>query len=173
MAIKDIKVTNNRLFEEWKKEIEFMSAHSCPYIIEVAGFSATSNVLTIVMEYAEKGTLFNLLHKSGVRVPLFNRVRMARHVAIAVAFLHANHVLHRDIKSLNVLITQDDIAKLSGVLYFGAVRLLISHGADFGTAKVVHSDTIEAYQTQAAGTRARSSTVFHMHSVQISILDGA
>lgn len=39
---------------------------------------------------------------------------MARHCAIAVSFLHANNVLHRDIKSLNVLVTKDYVAKLSG-----------------------------------------------------------
>lgn len=114
VAIKDIKVTNNRLIEEWRKEIEFMAVHSCPYIVEVFGFSATPAVLTIVMEFAEKGTLFHLLHKGDVRVPLLTRVRMARHIAMAIAFLHANRVIHRDIKSLNVLITRYDVAKLSG-----------------------------------------------------------
>jgi len=38
---------------------------------------------------------------------LLQRLRLARHVALGLSVLHAKHVLHRDIKSMNILVTLD------------------------------------------------------------------
>ena len=52
-------VTNPKLFEEWKREIELNStALKCPYIIQIYGFCATPTNLSIVMELAARGTLY-------------------------------------------------------------------------------------------------------------------
>jgi len=65
---------------------------------------------------------------------MLQRMRMARHCAHGLAFLHANHFLHRDIKSMNILITDDYSCKLT----------------DFGCAKLV-SDR-QVFNTVNSGT---------------------
>jgi len=60
---------------------------------------------------------------------------MARQVSLGVAFLHANKILHRDIKSLNILVSKNRICKL----------------ADFGSAKLISLEQLE-YYTADVGT---------------------
>jgi len=85
----------------------------------------------------ENGSLFDLLH--GDNSPLvfnhFDRLRMARQTSMGLAFLHANKILHRDVKSLNILVNKNRICKL----------------ADFGSAKLIRLDTLEFY-TADVGT---------------------
>ena len=55
-----------------------------------------------------------MLHESRKeKLSLTERVKMARQCAVAVAFLHDNKVIHRDLKSLNVLLTEDFTCKLA------------------------------------------------------------
>lgn len=47
-----------------------------------------------------------MLHGKAKRpLPVLMRLQMASQVSMAVAFLHENHIMHRDIKSLNVMVS--------------------------------------------------------------------
>jgi serine/threonine protein kinase len=54
--------------------------------------------LVIVMELVEGGDLLALLRNAAEPLDWPLRVRMARELASAVAFLHARNVVHRDLK---------------------------------------------------------------------------
>eukprot|EP01127_Copromyxa_protea_P000427 TRINITY_DN10355_c0_g1_i1.p1 TRINITY_DN10355_c0_g1~~TRINITY_DN10355_c0_g1_i1.p1 ORF type:complete len:638 (+),score=85.06 TRINITY_DN10355_c0_g1_i1:34-1947(+) len=131
VAIKDIKVTSYQLFEEWKKEVEFMGQHKNQYIVEIYGYCAKTSILTIVMEWMENGDLFCNLHKKKPPVSRGQRIRWGRHCALGVAFLHANKILHRDIKSMNILISKENVAKHAD---FGCARILATNEHAFYTA---------------------------------------
>lgn len=84
------------------------------------------------------GSLFDLLHGS-TRIPGWTRrVRFALQIAKAVHFLHSSNppVIHRDIKSSNVLIDGNHNARLS----------------DFGLALRGHAEDVRAKCTPPAGT---------------------
>lgn len=97
VAIKDIKVTSYQLFEEWKKEVEFMGFVSLPfvfsyshrqhknqYIVDIYGYCAKTSILTIVMEWMENGDLFCNLHKKKPPVSRGQRLRWGRHCALGM-----------------------------------------------------------------------------------------
>jgi hypothetical protein len=139
VVIKDMEIQNQKSIDDWKKEVAVMCQNRSPYIAEIYGFTSENNTLTIVMEYFEFGDLFGILHKKADKHPLslLQRMRMARHCTLGIAFLHKNHIIHRDIKSMNVLVRSDYACKLT----------------DFGCAKLVHEQQQQQlFHTIATGT---------------------
>jgi serine/threonine protein kinase len=64
------------------------------------------------MEYMSGGSLFNALHsKQEINWP--TRYRITADIAKGLAFLHESKILHRDLKSFNVLLSEDWHAKLT------------------------------------------------------------
>jgi serine/threonine protein kinase len=69
--------------------------------------------LAVVMEFMGRGTLFACLNDAALGLSFGRRVRLVRNVAEGMRFLHARGVVHRDLKSLNVLVNGDWVAKVS------------------------------------------------------------
>ncbi|KAI4321425.1 hypothetical protein MLD38_034808 [Melastoma candidum] len=106
-------------------------------LVNLIGFcdDASDGRLILVVEYMPNGSLNELLHGSA-RPPGFpRRIRLALQVAKAVQWLHSLEppVIHRDIKSCNVLIDEKQNARLG----------------DFGLALRGHA---RATRTPPAGT---------------------
>ena len=61
--------------------------------------------IVIVFEHVA-GSLYNLLHvkKSAVELSLAQRLKIARDAATAFHYMHALEIVHRDVKSHNILI---------------------------------------------------------------------
>eukprot|EP01125_Pyxidicula_operculata_P008727 TRINITY_DN2902_c0_g1_i1.p1 TRINITY_DN2902_c0_g1~~TRINITY_DN2902_c0_g1_i1.p1 ORF type:complete len:466 (-),score=128.10 TRINITY_DN2902_c0_g1_i1:22-1419(-) len=129
-------VQNEKTVTDWKKELQIMSDNCHPFIANVYGYSYHHHTLTIVMEYFQLGDLFNMLHKNIEKYPLslIQRIRMAHQCASAIAHIHSKNVLHRDIKSMNILVSEDFTCKLT----------------DFGCAKINMENAM--YKTMAIGT---------------------
>jgi Serine/threonine protein kinase len=80
------------------------------------------NGVDIMMEYVSGGSLRHLLNKFGK----FEEPMAALYifqVLKGLMYLHQQGIIHRDIKSANILVTQDGIIKLSD---FGASKKLKS-----------------------------------------------
>ncbi|CAO2185327.1 unnamed protein product [Urochloa humidicola] len=136
---------------EFRAEVEVLSSLSHPNLARLLGYCDAGRDRILVYELLERGSLDAWLHCSGdgdaeagggggeaLRWPA--RLRVARGVAAALAFLHHGRrppVLHRDVKSSNVLLGEGFEAKL----------------ADFGLARIVRGSPAKSHvSTQAAGT---------------------
>ncbi len=87
----------------------------------------------IVMEYIDGETLADVIKKSPLK--LTEAVNIASQVAEALKVAHAKEIVHRDIKSANVMLTTDGVAK---VLDFGLAKtnqstMLTRMGSTLGT----------------------------------------
>ncbi|MDA0683388.1 MAG: serine/threonine-protein kinase [Bacteroidetes bacterium] len=87
----------------------------------------------IAMEYIAGGTLQDRIKEAPLS--LSDAVKIASQVAEALKAAHAKNIVHRDIKSANVMITEDGIAK---VLDFGLAKtnqstMLTRMGSTLGT----------------------------------------
>lgn len=90
----------------------------------------------IVMEYMEKGSLFQILHSSE-NLDWGIRINICIDIANGMNYLHSNNIIHRDLKSLNVLLSSHMEAKI----------------CDFGLADIKQESSLTCTSThQAVGT---------------------
>ena len=95
-----------------------------PNIALLMGVMPKMPNIVIVFEFVQ-GSLFNLLHlkKSTVNLSLEVRLRIARDIAMAFGYMHSLGIVHRDIKSHNILI--DDYFNIK-VCDFGLARFKVT-----------------------------------------------
>ena len=95
------------------------------------------NPVCLVTEYCHNGNLFDLLHETvddkrgehyAVQIPWQRRIRIALDVARGMNFLHTSTpvIIHRDLKSLNILINEKWTAKVSD---FGLSRFKVGNAS--------------------------------------------
>eukprot|EP01012_Entosiphon_sulcatum_P007816 TRINITY_DN14086_c0_g2_i1.p1 TRINITY_DN14086_c0_g2~~TRINITY_DN14086_c0_g2_i1.p1 ORF type:complete len:570 (+),score=106.18 TRINITY_DN14086_c0_g2_i1:47-1756(+) len=87
----------------------------------------------IVLEFCSKGSLFQLVRRTaefGRQFPEFAVRLLVHQIAEALAYLHAKGVVHRDLKTDNILFGADGVLKLTD---FGLVRLMETGATSIAT----------------------------------------
>jgi len=147
VAVKHLKHFNKDdagKIKEFRRELEALLLLRHPNLVLFIGAGVTSNGNTcLVTEYCSGGTVFHLLHES-LSVPLTwrQRTKIALDIAKGMNALHSYipPVLHRDLKSLNLLLAEPVNDQ------YDSVTVKIS---DFGLARFQSTDQ---YMTGATGT---------------------
>lgn len=93
-----------------------------PNVVLFLGACTKSPNLCIILEYCTRGSLWSLLHDTTIKMQWEFRKKMALDIAKGVYYLHSNKqpIMHRDLKSLNVLLDHALTAKLAD---FGWTRI--------------------------------------------------
>ena len=98
------------LTREFQREISTLIKVRHPNIVQFVGACVDKGHVLIVTEFASGGSLFSLLHeqKSKVQISWSQRYRMVNDIAKGMYFLHGQEppILHRDLKSLNLLVSE-------------------------------------------------------------------
>lgn len=100
-----------RISQEVRQEISIMLKldHEC--LIRLFGIQEEENLPPmLVMEYGANGSLYTFLH-SNQEISWLHRLQLAEELARGLAYLHSLSIIHRDIKSLNVVLDKDFHAK--------------------------------------------------------------
>ncbi|MBQ6559571.1 MAG: Stk1 family PASTA domain-containing Ser/Thr kinase [Erysipelotrichaceae bacterium] len=98
--------------ERFKREAGAVTKLSHPNIVDVYDVGDEGDKHYIVMEYVRGYTLKQLIQKRGP-LPVKEAVWVIRQLAGALMEAHRNNIIHRDVKSQNVLIKDDGTVKLS------------------------------------------------------------
>jgi serine/threonine protein kinase len=120
--------------ESFRREIYVLANLTHPAVLSMLGFTDVAPFY-IVTEYLKNESLFKCLRKNPDSLRPTRRTIIAYDIARGLEFLHSSGVIHRDMKSLNVLLTDDFRAKICD---FGAVRLHITHGVCTGSIGTAH-----------------------------------
>jgi serine/threonine protein kinase len=85
---------------------------SHPNIVRFFGYEKTESQLSIMLEYCESGSLYDTMSTFGkFSEPLVRN--FISQVLLGLEYLHAEGIIHRDVKSANILCTKDGIIKLA------------------------------------------------------------
>jgi len=106
VAVKILKPwTNDSQVQEFQKEFKIMCALRHPNIVHFYG-ACLEPKLSLVMEFCERDTLFDVMNNANNDIGWESVFRWAAQYTRAMVFLHnfKPQVLHRDFKSLNILV---------------------------------------------------------------------
>lgn len=104
-------------------EAKLMKQFRHPNILLYMGHCVESNDICIITEYLKRGSLYHTLHKPTIPLSWSRRIAFALDAAKGMQYLHAFEpmVLHRDLKSANLLLDENWKVK---VCDFGLSRLV-------------------------------------------------
>ncbi|POG59039.1 kinase-like domain-containing protein [Rhizophagus irregularis DAOM 181602=DAOM 197198] len=90
-----------------------MKLKDCQNIINFYGLTSDGFKTYLVTEWAEKGSLREYILNHEQNIDLKLKIKIAYDIAKGLNFLNSVKMVHRDIKSENILITHHDIAKIT------------------------------------------------------------
>ena len=128
--LKDEFANDVEFIKRFQVEAQSAASLSHPNIVSIYDVGFEAGMHYIVMELVSGKTLKDIIKEKG-KLPWREAVGIASQIASGLSQAHQNHIIHRDIKPHNILITKDGVAKVT----------------DFGIAKAVSSSTINAFDT--------------------------
>ena len=110
-----------KIMERFRQECAFLESIRHPNIVQYLGMTRDpeSKLPVLLMELLDE-SLTKMLERSPTALPYFVEVDICHDIALAVAYLHSNNIIHRDLSSNNVLIMAKKIAKVTD---FGMSRI--------------------------------------------------
>jgi len=129
VALKKLRIkgtTDN--IKEFRKELKIMRTLRHPNIVEFLGACVEPNRMCIVTEYLANGSLEDVLERNAKRkkrISIKRIVALAKDIARGLNWLHHKGIIHRDLKTANILVDSSGKGKLAD---FGLSHIKSSSG---------------------------------------------
>src|SRR3984893_4472895 len=133
VAIKKFFLLDEQLIQQ---EIDIIKKLRSKYIIQLYSVEIHDESIVMITDYAENGNLATVLENRDIKMDWELRLKITDNIIRGLAFLHSNNIVHRDLKSLNILMNEYYEAKL----------------CDFGLAKIKTKTASTMLNNNNAGT---------------------
>ncbi|XP_015160760.1 serine/threonine-protein kinase STY17-like isoform X4 [Solanum tuberosum] len=135
VAIKVLKPEqlNMDILKEFSQEVFIMRKIRHKNVVQFIGACRQPPNLCIVTEFMSRGSIYNFLHKQKGAFKLPTLLKVAADVSKGMNYLHQNNIIHRDLKTANLLMDEHGAVKVGD---FGVARVQAQTGvmtAETGT----------------------------------------
>ncbi|WOL11175.1 putative serine/threonine-protein kinase [Canna indica] len=174
IAVKNLLNNKGQAEKEFKVEVEAIGRVRHKNLVRLLGYCAEGEHRMLVYEYVDNGNLAQWLHGDvGPSSPLTWDARMNIIIGTAKGLLYLHEglepkVVHRDIKSSNILLDKQWIAKVSD---FGLAKLLGS-GRTYVTTRVMGTFGYVAPEYASTGMLNESSDVYSFGILIMEVISG-
>ena len=125
-AIKKLKLDEINKFgpKYLINEIKFLASHNCKNIINYHTVFLDTSSIYIVMQYASKGDLYQIIKKHKINNTKLTEKEILHYfteICFGLQYLHKNNIIHRDIKSSNIFIDNNNSIKIGD---FGIIKIM-------------------------------------------------
>lgn len=133
---------NDALEVEFAQEVAILREVQHRNVVRFIGACTKCPHLCIVTEYMPGGNLYEYLHKNHIVLKLPQLLKFAIDVCRGMEYLHQNNIIHRDLKTANLLMDNDNVVKVAD---FGVARFQNQGGvmtAETGTYRWMAPEVI-------------------------------
>lgn len=124
-VLRDEYTEDSTFRRHFQKEAVAIAKLSHNNIVGIYDIITDDDTMCLVMEYVEGETLKDKINRDGA-IPWQRAVKYAVQIANGLAYAHANQIIHKDVKSQNILIDKFDNVKIT----------------DFGISQMMNNTTI-------------------------------
>ncbi|KAL6649546.1 hypothetical protein ACP70R_013770 [Stipagrostis hirtigluma subsp. patula] len=174
VAVKDLFDHKGQAEKEFKVEVEAIGKVRHKHLVGLIGYCAEGPKRMLVYEFVENGNLEQWLHGDvGPVSPLTWDIRMKIAIGTAkgIAYLHEGlepKVVHRDIKSSNILLDKKWNPKVSD---FGMAKVL-GPGSSYVTTRVMGTFGYVAPEYASTGMLNESSDIYSFGVLLMELISG-
>ncbi|CAK8676056.1 unnamed protein product [Clavelina lepadiformis] len=178
IAIKRLKLDTpefaSAITEQFKKEIHVISELKHENILPLMGYSYDGPELCLIYDYMYNGSLSSRLelcrNKKAV-LKVGQRLEIARGSASGISYLHKKKLIHRDIKSSNILLDSEMKPRISD---FGLIRSTDSEASNRTSTKTNNPIGTLVYMSPEAykGVVSNAMDVYSFGVVLLELLTG-
>lgn len=104
---------NDNEFKSWVREIEIHATLQNQFLLPFIGYTST-HPYSIVTPEMSNGSLYDAIHNpdSPIKLNGTELTKIGYGIACGMRYLHDRHIMHRDLKSPNVLLDNDKLPKI-------------------------------------------------------------
>ncbi|KQK20993.1 proline-rich receptor-like protein kinase PERK4 [Brachypodium distachyon] len=171
VAVKQLKAGSGQGEREFQAEVDMISRVHHRHLVSLLGYCIAGHHRLLVYAFVPNHTLEHHLHSASPPVDWPTRLRIAIGAAKGIAYLHEDcnpRIIHRDIKSANILLDDDFEAKVAD---FGLAKL--SHGTETHVStRVMGTFGYLAPEYALTGKLTEKSDVFSYGVMLLELLTG-
>ena len=165
--LKDDSATDKVALERFAREAQASTQLSHPNIVDIYDVGDDNSIHYIVMEYVKGHTLKQLIKKRGP-LPTRETIWIMKQLTSALMEAHKNGLIHRDIKSQNVLIKDDGMVKLAdfGIALLNNSIQLTSKDSVLGSVHYLSPELVKGEKS------SMKSDIYSLGIVMYELLKG-
>lgn len=168
VAVKKLMNLGGLSSKALKGEIKTLAKVRHRNIVKLLGFCYSEDLILLIHEYLEMGSLGDVMNRTDIQLEWTTRLQIAIGAAQGLAYLHKDyvpHLLHRNIKSKNILLDLDFEPKLAD---FGLDHIV---GESVYQSSVASEQGSNVYMAPEQGCSKKATEQMDVYSYGVVLLE--